>query len=275
MDQHAASERAAIKPPKPARVALSVLALCFTLSVLGRGLGESFTVFLKPISESFGWDRAAGGLGLFAVRARRRTGGSAGRPAVRPLGATHRLFARTVSAGRGVPGRRPCPASLAIPAQPRPLRRHRHRLYRQRAEFDPARPLVRPATADRHGGGVFRDRRRRADPVAGVANPDRSGRLARRLPDFRRHRAGVAGAAIGAAMAPVLRWIAAPGQERHRRYRRRGLDAAERDAPSCLLGLVLDLLLHRDRDVRHRAAGRRLSDRCRISAAAGGDGMGI
>jgi MFS family permease len=43
---------------KPARVALNVLALCFTLSVFGRGLGESFTVFLKPISESFGWDRA-------------------------------------------------------------------------------------------------------------------------------------------------------------------------------------------------------------------------
>jgi MFS family permease len=41
----------------PARVALVVLALCFALSVLGRGLGESFTVFLKPISESFGWDR--------------------------------------------------------------------------------------------------------------------------------------------------------------------------------------------------------------------------
>ena len=58
MDQHAASERAAIKPQKPARMALGVLALCFTLSVLGRGLGESFTVFLKPISESFGWDRA-------------------------------------------------------------------------------------------------------------------------------------------------------------------------------------------------------------------------
>src|SRR5260370_23166710 len=46
------------KPLKPARVALNVLALCFTLSVLGRGLGESFTVFLKPISENFGWDRA-------------------------------------------------------------------------------------------------------------------------------------------------------------------------------------------------------------------------
>ena len=35
-----------------------MLALCFTLSLLGRGLGESFTVFLKPISEDFGWDRA-------------------------------------------------------------------------------------------------------------------------------------------------------------------------------------------------------------------------
>jgi MFS family permease len=43
---------------KPARTALNVLALCFALSVMGRGLGESFTVFLKPISESFGWDRA-------------------------------------------------------------------------------------------------------------------------------------------------------------------------------------------------------------------------
>jgi MFS family permease len=39
-------------------LALIVLALCFMLAVLGRGLGESFTVFLKPISESFGWDRA-------------------------------------------------------------------------------------------------------------------------------------------------------------------------------------------------------------------------
>jgi MFS family permease len=58
MDQKAASEIPATTPQKPARVALNVLALCFALSVLGRGLGESFTVFLKPISESFGWDRA-------------------------------------------------------------------------------------------------------------------------------------------------------------------------------------------------------------------------
>src|SRR3954463_8584950 len=40
------------------RVALRVLALCFVLALLGRGLSDSFTVFLKPISESFGWDRA-------------------------------------------------------------------------------------------------------------------------------------------------------------------------------------------------------------------------
>ncbi len=58
MDHNTASQNAPTKPLKPARVALNVLALCFALSVLGRGLGESFTVFLKPISESFGWDRA-------------------------------------------------------------------------------------------------------------------------------------------------------------------------------------------------------------------------
>jgi MFS family permease len=58
MDQDAPWEETFAKPAKPARTALSVLALCFALSVMGRGLGESFTVFLKPISENFGWDRA-------------------------------------------------------------------------------------------------------------------------------------------------------------------------------------------------------------------------
>ncbi|MBR0692991.1 MFS transporter [Bradyrhizobium lablabi] len=58
MDQNTPRDETLIKPAQPARVALNVLALCFVLSVLGRGLGESFTVFLKPISESFGWDRA-------------------------------------------------------------------------------------------------------------------------------------------------------------------------------------------------------------------------
>src|ERR1700721_2390298 len=58
MDQNTSREEMLTKPRKPARVALNVLALYLALSVIGRGLGESFTVFLKPISESFGWDRA-------------------------------------------------------------------------------------------------------------------------------------------------------------------------------------------------------------------------
>jgi MFS family permease len=57
MDQ-SPRDSATTKPVKPARAALNVLSLCFALSMVGRGLGESFTVFLKPISESFGWDRA-------------------------------------------------------------------------------------------------------------------------------------------------------------------------------------------------------------------------
>ncbi|HET7885994.1 MAG TPA: MFS transporter [Bradyrhizobium sp.] len=59
MDQETPREQTAAAPAKPVHVALGVLALCFVLSVLGRGLGESFSVFLLPISESFGWDRAA------------------------------------------------------------------------------------------------------------------------------------------------------------------------------------------------------------------------
>jgi MFS family permease len=56
MDQTARRED--VKARAPVRMALGVLALCFTLAVLGRGLSESFTVFLKPIAENFGWDRA-------------------------------------------------------------------------------------------------------------------------------------------------------------------------------------------------------------------------
>jgi MFS family permease len=58
MDKTTPREEAATTPAKPVRTALGVLAICFALSVLGRGLGESFSVFLLPISESFGWDRA-------------------------------------------------------------------------------------------------------------------------------------------------------------------------------------------------------------------------
>src|SRR6195952_3813846 len=58
MDQDSDAAKTASESGAPVRTALNVLALCFALSVLGRGLVESFTVFLLPISESFGWDRA-------------------------------------------------------------------------------------------------------------------------------------------------------------------------------------------------------------------------
>ncbi|MCA6121601.1 MFS transporter [Bradyrhizobium sp. WSM 1704] len=59
MDQNTQRDETLATPHRPARIALNVLALCFLLSVLGRGLSDSFTVFLKPISENFGWDRAS------------------------------------------------------------------------------------------------------------------------------------------------------------------------------------------------------------------------
>ncbi|MEA2878726.1 MAG: hypothetical protein QOF14_3922 [Hyphomicrobiales bacterium] len=40
------------------RLAVVVLALAFLLMALARGMSETFTVFLLPISSEFGWDRA-------------------------------------------------------------------------------------------------------------------------------------------------------------------------------------------------------------------------
>src|SRR5947209_16948169 len=40
------------------RLAFVVLCLCFLLMALARGMSETFTVFLLPISMEFGWDRA-------------------------------------------------------------------------------------------------------------------------------------------------------------------------------------------------------------------------
>lgn len=41
------------------RMAAGVLAICFTMNVLARGLGESFAVFLLPVTEDLGWSRSA------------------------------------------------------------------------------------------------------------------------------------------------------------------------------------------------------------------------
>jgi MFS family permease len=58
MDSRTPDREAPAGTRESERVALRVLALCFVLALLSRGLSDSFTVFLKPISESFGWDRA-------------------------------------------------------------------------------------------------------------------------------------------------------------------------------------------------------------------------
>ena len=42
----------------PAAVAALVLVLCFACNMLGRGVGDTFIVFLLPLSGSFGWNRA-------------------------------------------------------------------------------------------------------------------------------------------------------------------------------------------------------------------------
>ena len=87
MDKSTPREETPTKPAKSAHIALGVLALCFALSVLGRGLGESFTVFLLPISENFGWDSAqvvsvysltalAGGLATPLMETKKNAAGS-------------------------------------------------------------------------------------------------------------------------------------------------------------------------------------------------------
>jgi len=40
------------------RTALAVLATCFTLNMFGRGLGDTYAVFLLPLEREFGWTRS-------------------------------------------------------------------------------------------------------------------------------------------------------------------------------------------------------------------------
>ena len=213
MDKNTPREDALATPPKPARVALNVLALCFVAVGVRPWPRREFYRIPEADLGKFRLGPRAGRLGLFADRAGRRPRRAADRPAVRPFGAASGLFARTIAARRRVPGRSPFAISLAVPAEPRALRRHRHRLHRQRPELDPARPLVRPAVADRDGRGLFGHRRGRPDPAAGIADPDRPYRLARRLSGLRHRLAAPAGAAIAVAVAAVLDRLAASGQE--------------------------------------------------------------
>lgn len=40
------------------RTALAVLATCFALNMLGRSMGDTYTVYLRPIEQEFGWSRS-------------------------------------------------------------------------------------------------------------------------------------------------------------------------------------------------------------------------
>jgi len=42
----------------PNRTALAVLGACFTLNMFGRGLGDTYAVFLLPLEHEFGWRRS-------------------------------------------------------------------------------------------------------------------------------------------------------------------------------------------------------------------------
>jgi MFS family permease len=57
MDKQPTAPPSAPDPTTP-RLALLVLGLAFLMMALARGASETFTVFLLPISGTFGWDRA-------------------------------------------------------------------------------------------------------------------------------------------------------------------------------------------------------------------------
>jgi MFS family permease len=47
-----------VKVPSPSSTAAAVLLLCFAFNMLGRGIADTYIVFLLPLGAEFGWSRA-------------------------------------------------------------------------------------------------------------------------------------------------------------------------------------------------------------------------
>ena len=121
MDNKTPERDALARPLKPARVALNVLALCFVLALVGRGLGDELYGFPQTDRGEFRLGPRRGGLGLFTDLAGGRADGAGGRPAVRPLRPPHRLFAGTAAARRRVSCSLAGAGAVAIPGERRAL----------------------------------------------------------------------------------------------------------------------------------------------------------
>ena len=240
------SEHTTTPPLKPARVALNVLAVCFALSVLGRGLGESFTVFLKPIRK-FRLGPRADRLGLLAGRTCGRPGVAADRPAVRPFGTAHGLCARLALLGGGISDRRPChqlwqfqlSLGLCVGIGIAFIGNVPNSILLGRW-FGPRLPTAMAIVYSATGAGVLI-----LLPASQVLIDHVGWRGAYQI----------FGAVALFLLLPLLLlpWrlfsTGSPhlSQDRRRRFGRRGLDLAGRDAPPRVLGACSRPLLHRDR----------------------------
>jgi hypothetical protein len=48
----------ATPPATPVAMAAAVLVLCFGFNFVGRGVGDTYMVFLLPLEKEFGWHRS-------------------------------------------------------------------------------------------------------------------------------------------------------------------------------------------------------------------------
>ena len=217
--------------------AVAVLAACFALNMFGRGLGDTYAVFLLPLEREFGWTRSqltgvysvyllvngftAPLVGLAFDRLGPRWVFGAG---VACLGAAFFLAGGLVSLWQFY---------LFIGA----LVGARRQPERHGAGLGAAGALVPRAPFHRARHRVLRGRRRHADLRAARAVPGERVRLALRLPPFRQRAAGPRPVrAVRDSLAPVRRRRSAVPAENLE-----GRGRAGRCAPRCARGCIWGL----------------------------------